>query len=54
MKSIKLFKSYLKFYLIKEYRISKVGHPITCVLMIYLRFNNLPLTISTVYSKVLN
>lgn len=54
MKSIKLFKSYLKFYLIKEYRISKVGHPVTCVLMIYLRFNKLPLTISTVYSKVLN
>lgn len=54
MKSIKLFKSYLKFYLIKEYRISKIGHPVARVLMIYLRFNNLPLTISAVYNKVLN
>lgn len=54
MKSFKLFKSYLKFYLIKEYRISKVGHPVTCVLMIHLRFNNLPLTISTVFSKILD
>lgn len=54
MKSIKFFKSYLKFYLIKKYCISKVGYFVICVLMIYLRLNKLLLIISIVYSKVLN